>query len=386
MRYGDAPVAEALLALARHEWSRPVVLPDLDAAARRRLVQEALRHRQAAALHVAARAAGRHDLARCTAAFSRQSLMQQLRLLAALRQVAAALVDLPWLVVKGPALSLHVYPRTDIRSYGDLDVLVPSTLLERATIALEAAGFETMESDWGVVQGLRLGEIHLRSPEGALVDLHYELVHHGARRDRYRFDSLEMLARRRFVPVQGMSMPVLDATDALLHLCLHGAGSGNDKLVWLTDIHLAVLRDPPQWDAVIGRARAGRLAIVVWLMLDQAVRHLKSPVPRRVLDALRPSRTLAVPYELVTRVDKLPQRDGRYSPVTVLGRVAGGTERETWTNLRKHIAARAADRLRALHVLEPTPPRSAFGGSAASRRATERAAFFASLSAPSGPS
>ena len=83
---------------------------------------------------------------------------------------------LPWLVFKGPVLAESAYRHPGLRSYSDVDVLVRPQDLGAAVTSLEAHDFTLLDSDWARFHALMLGEVHLRSPQGIPIDLHWTLL------------------------------------------------------------------------------------------------------------------------------------------------------------------------------------------------------------------
>jgi hypothetical protein len=59
-----------------------------------------------------------------------------------LGQVASALAGIRWILLRGPALGARLYGDLMLRPFGDLDVLIRPTDVERALAALGAAGFK----------------------------------------------------------------------------------------------------------------------------------------------------------------------------------------------------------------------------------------------------
>lgn len=94
-----------------------------------------------------------------------------------------------------------------------------------------------------------------------------------------RMPARVLLGGRRHVQVDGLDFATLDATDTLLHLCTHAADSGGDRLLWLYDIHSAVLAEPPDWPEVVRRAQAYRVSGPVALMLARTSRAFSTPIP-----------------------------------------------------------------------------------------------------------
>ncbi len=217
-----------------------------------------------------------------------QTLINHLRTLADLAQIAPVLdgLGVPWIVVKGPVLAETVYTRPDLRSYGDLDVVVPSTALGTVLGALEANGAAVVDRNWRLLEERMFGQVLLSLPHGTPLDLHWHLVHDVTMRRRFRIPMADVLARARRTRVARTAVPVLDSVDSVLFLALHACLAGGNRLVWLKDLEQAVRWVAPFWDDIVTRSRAWDVSLPVAVTLGQARSVLGAAVPVDLLDAL----------------------------------------------------------------------------------------------------
>jgi len=222
----------------------------------------------------------------------RQSVGMHLQTLAGLAELAPVLgaLDLPWLVVKGPVLAETVYPRPDLRSYNDLDVVVPAASLGQVLEAVEESGASLLDVNWPLLSERNVAELLLRLPGGTLLDLHWHLVNEVGPRQAFRIPMAALMERSRLVRVGRTDVRTLDATDSLLHLCMHGCLSGGNRLVWLKDVERALAHDPPDWEEIVTRARAWRVTLPVALTLSRARAILGAGVPEGLTEALTSNR------------------------------------------------------------------------------------------------
>jgi hypothetical protein len=166
---------------------------------------------------------------------------------------------IPWLVMKGPTLALPVHGRVEMRSYGDLDVLVEPHLFGQAIEALEARGCRLVDQNWTLFRDQLKGELQLLLPAGTKLDLHWHLINERTVRDTFSIDIAGVLDRRRDVRVGSCSVPTLSPEDTLVYVATHATLSGADRLIWLKDVErLVTLEFAPvsevqtrarQWDA-----------------------------------------------------------------------------------------------------------------------------------------
>lgn len=171
------------------------------------------------------------------------------------------------LVVKGPVLAEGLYPRPDLRSYGDLDLLVDRRRFGDAVRTLEAAGGSVVERNWDLVLHLLKGELNVALPAGVTVDLHWSLLYDEGVRRQFDWVDDEWLAPARVIA--GGALPTLDIVDEAVHLCVHGCLAGAHRLAWLDDVRRAVHRPGLDIHELVARAQARRVGELVAVMADR---------------------------------------------------------------------------------------------------------------------
>ena len=252
-----------------------------------------------------------------------QAVHQHMRILFALRRLQTILDkgDTQWAVVKGPVLVEMLYGDPGTRSYEDLDALVEPRSFQEAVRQLEAAGVQLLDRNWKVIRRESFGELHFLLPANLLLDLHWSLV--TIYRGRTSMNSTEILTRRRQVQLAGIPAWSLDPVDQVLHLAVHAALSGADKLIWLKDIDLAVRTLANDWQSLAERAERWRVAAPVGLMLSRAATTLGTPVPAGLAEQLlgRYYRTM---LPVIDRISPWQQAFGRVTtPSLLLARSIG---------------------------------------------------------------
>jgi hypothetical protein len=269
-----------------------------------------------------------------------------LRVLADLDGVRDALSaeGLPFLVLKGPVLSEHLYPSPDLRTYEDLDLLIPPGSFERAVDALRRSGSLLLDRNWALTRSDTRGQLHLQLPMGTLADVHWHLLNRENVREGFAIRTDDLFERRREIRVADRVLATLDAVDTLLHVALHASLSGGDRLVWLKDIERVLIVDQPPWDAVVDRARAWRAGRSIAIALARSRRSLRAPVPEDVLDALFASRSWRRISEMLDRRFPTEGSVGRDSPAVLWAQLT----RDTGTATTRALVSRASRRLRAL--------------------------------------
>ena len=196
--------------------------------------------------------------------------------------------DVPWLAFKGPILSEAVYSRPDLRSYGDLDLLVGPDRLMEATAVLESAGGRLLDRNWQLLLRRMYGEVHVLMPTGTVVDLHWHVLNEEALRLSFPVDTDDLMRKARRVEIGRVWVLTLGPEDTLIHLALHACTSGGNRLLWCKDLEQVVTRQPPDWDALVARARHFRAGLPTAVMLLIASRALDFDVPSTAIRQLSP--------------------------------------------------------------------------------------------------
>jgi hypothetical protein len=236
------------------------------------------------------------------------------------RTFEAAGVD--WLAVKGPVLAVPVHGAPDLRSYGDLDVLVPGDHLGRALAALEGIGAEVLDRNWVLLSRELKGEVHLQLPSGTVVDLHWHLLNERENRDRFPIDIGDVFRRSRSVAINRLEVPTLSPADTLVYVALHAVVSGADRLIWLKDIERLVALEPSTTE-VLRSAVAWRTETVLGLALDLVAGTLGSDPHLERLRSRLPTRIWHRGCRRAARFSPPERQDGSGSLHRALVRATG---------------------------------------------------------------
>jgi putative nucleotidyltransferase-like protein len=284
--------------------------------------------------------------------------VHQLKLLDDLRLFDEAMRELgaSWLVFKGPVIAHTLYARPELRSFQDVDVLLAREGFAATLEGLEAHGFRVLDRNWTLIGREQRGQLHLQLRLGSVADVHWHLLNRASVRTAFPLSMASIVGRRRPVELDGLTVATLDPVDTLVHLCLHAALGGADRLLWLSDVMRAVETTAPPWDDVVARAREWRAGPSTALVLRRARQVLDADVPDHVLAALEPSRLrVAVGRRLERRTPVPGRADGRSAPALWSQILRDGNGRTARAGLTRALrpAANIVHRLRG----EPTPDR-----------------------------
>lgn len=274
----------------------------------------------------------------------------QLRIEAELQPLADTLDGVPWLVLKGPALARRFYPKPHMRSYSDLDALIAPRDLPAALERLAEAGYGLLDRNWELLRTELAGEVHLVTPRGVALDLHWDVTNDRQTRRSLAFDTRDLLERSVRSDLGTVrNVPVLTPVDALTHTAVHAARSGGDRLVWLKDVDCIVRSASWDWEAVLRRADQVRALLPLVLMLQRSAAHLRTPVPAEVLARDAGARAWLACGRIVNRFSPVQRVTGGGSAARMLARATRGdsstSARElarrarTWAGNRAHATA-----------------------------------------------
>lgn len=207
-----------------------------------------------------------------------QAVGIHLRATMMLAELGLILGDVPWVTFKGPVLSETAHPLPGLRSYHDIDVLVSPSDLREVCGLLGRAGWGVADYDDMLRNPETPGEMHWITPSGLAVDLHWSMTNTAVRRARLSVPTDEVLARRHELAIGFGKVWALDPVDALVHVCLHAALTGANRLLFLLDADL-LARQVDDWPLVAQRAREWRAQHHVALVLHRAAGVLGTSVP-----------------------------------------------------------------------------------------------------------
>jgi hypothetical protein len=207
---------------------------------------------------------------------------------------------------KGPILACAVYGELSHRQFGDLDLLVRPSEMNRVAELLMAEGYERQ---WQLTPRQERAYLasdceRLFSRDGQIfIDVHWTAVRNyfplKLALDRYR-------ARLQPVPVESCSMQSFAPRDHLIILCVHAGKDFWSRLVWVCDIAELLRANPSlDWEAVIKESVETKTYRMLLLGLALAQHLLGASLPAQILriierdEAVR-SLTLKIKSRLLT--------------------------------------------------------------------------------------
>ena len=184
--------------------------------------------------------------------------------------------SIPSILLKGPAVAARYYPRSELRPYGDIDLLVREVDEERTHELLEDRGFvltggghdDPLHHDHAKFQSI------FQRADGCVVEVHRDHLQIGLRPL-----SLEEVWHRAQPAPAGLAARVLEDHDQFVLLAVHLQRHNFERLVWFKDLDLMVRRVALDWKRVESIARMEGCLSSVGYVLSLLSTVLGTPLP-----------------------------------------------------------------------------------------------------------
>ncbi len=211
------------------------------------------------------------------------------------------------LVLKGRPLAERLWPRSDMRPAGDLDLLISGEQLGGALAVLLRAGYRPVAGPDSEPGRPTCAGVELSPPDGRwAVDLHTRTF----RTVGGKIAAESLLARSLEGRIEGFPIRVLEPADEILYLLVHAAKHGAVQPRWLLDIAAAYLRyGQAAWEQARERAALSQ-ALRPFTTAERLMQKTGLPRPPR-----RAVRRTAGPFtrlllDSVVRLDPEPGKRG----------------------------------------------------------------------------
>ena len=277
-------------------------LPILDQMEWAEIARLADQHDIAAWLYVALKENGRHNqlpthvLESLRTSYLKRSVNYELRrsLLERVLPVLAEAGIRP-ILLKGAMLTYTVYPDPICRGMDDLDLWVTENEMPRAQVILESMGYRLHEKSTRPIgfQKRNRGEVQFVSAKKTdrIIELHWSAFPGEWIARTANVDEEGVRVRAQVIKVEKQDAFILSPEDTVIQLATHFAVSHQLSVHWLRaldDIVLVCQTCPVDWDQVIERAKAWRLANVVYVVL-RLTHELTGNPNTGILKRLEPS-------------------------------------------------------------------------------------------------
>ncbi len=208
-------------------------------------------------------------------------------------------LDVPVVALKNAGIARALYPCRGCNPMGDLDLMVRRSDFKRAHEALLTDGYafqfrselEKDDIDHALSQGG--AEYRKQLPNGSTLWLELQWRPVAGRWIQEGQEPCSEALMERSLPIKGTKVRLLQPEDNLLQVALHTAKHSYVRAPGFrlhTDVDRIVTAEPIDWDLFMARTETARLKTAVYFSLQMAADLLRTPVPRDVLDGLRPPR------------------------------------------------------------------------------------------------
>lgn len=183
---------------------------------------------------------------------------------------AITAVGIPVMVLKGADIATTFYPRPELRHFGDIDLMVRPEDLTATLAIFEQLGYSYhQEYQFEAISKQRVAFVYVKKV--AVGHILFE-IHTSPHSNEMgiSFDPVQLWERARPITIAGVNVLGLGLEDLLIYLCWHYRSHFFDRLIWLYDIAIVLLRcaDDLDWALVRRLARKqGLLSTVYYSML-----------------------------------------------------------------------------------------------------------------------
>lgn len=221
-----------------------------------------------------------HAVALTVATEYRHNLQKNIRLTQELLRVLECLdsYNIPALPYKGALLAQACYDDLALRQFSDLDLLIHTSDLARAKLALRDFGYTPNVSFSAAIERAYVAsgyELAFDGPLGRnLLELQWRLLP-----SFYSVDLPvdQLFARAPLTQLSGNHVRTLAPEDLIVALCLHAAKHAWARLSWICDIDRTVRSQAIDWSVVEERARQLGIVRLVTIGLRVAEKTLGTP-------------------------------------------------------------------------------------------------------------
>jgi hypothetical protein len=193
--------------------------------------------------------------------------------------------QIPAIPYKGPMLAWLAYRDFALRTFTDLDFVVPQRYIPQAMSLLKAAGydarFDPQEAQASGREPAAGEYAFVRGPHFMRVELHTE------RTLRYFPRPLnldDMNARLIQVEIAGRTVRTFSVEDTLVLLCVHGAKHFWERLAWIVDVARLVTAQPVDWPLAMRIAAEMKCVRLLLLGLYLAHDLVGASLPQDILE------------------------------------------------------------------------------------------------------
>ncbi|MGH6689196.1 MAG: nucleotidyltransferase domain-containing protein [Gammaproteobacteria bacterium] len=272
----------------RVDWSRLLALAD------RHGVLPLVSHHLTQSVAAAVPSAIGEELLTRTRAIAGRNLLMTSELIRVVRRLEAC--GIPALPYKGPVLAMTAYERLGLRSFDDLDLLIPPSRVRESIRIMIEDGYHPVYRLTPAQEAayLRTQCEYIVERDDVRVELHWQIV---PRYFGWPFDGDRLRSRATSTSLAGATLRTMSLEDLVLVLCAHGSKHCWDRLEWVASLAEIVRRYPAiDWREIDDQARragARRMLDVSLSLIRDVMQDELPPAVSRHADRDPTARALA---------------------------------------------------------------------------------------------
>ncbi len=232
----------------------------------------------------------------------------------ALFRSAATIIDnfhqaqIQTMILKGAPLIVNYYQDFGVRPMNDLDILVPTNKKDEAIELLLQLGWKPMQFHWKDFNKERMVYRHawgFVNPSGQSIDLHWHVFSLSTEKD----SDVTYWDVSTPISLLNVTTLTLDATNMLLHVCVHGGQWDiSSSIRWIPDAFYILSRAQLKinWDRLVNQAEDKRFIVPLRLALSYLRDRFNAPIPDEVLSALSKIKTSRTDEKLFRTISRQP--------------------------------------------------------------------------------
>ena len=193
------------------------------------------------------------------------------------------------LLLKGAALTTHYYCNLGLRLMDDIDILVPLHQAQEAIALMKEFNYRHNHSarcnlrDRAEYRTITHSQPFL-NPENQEIDLHWYIARECCKVD----DGAGFWERSLPIEFQGVPTRILDPTDQLFHVCLHGAKWADPAPIrWITDAAVILNKSTIDWERLLQHTETYRVIRFIQNSFSCLSDSFHFPIPSAFLKDLR---------------------------------------------------------------------------------------------------
>jgi hypothetical protein len=190
------------------------------------------------------------------------------------------------ILLKGMAMTLHVYKDFGTRVMGDVDILIRKDQVRIAIPFLLSSGWKPTVAHFDVddeEQLKRAHAINLIHRNGLKLDVHWSFIEEHSL-------ALDEAVLKGAIPLQSSYLYVPNPADLLLQTCVHGLKYSQVPLIrWIADA-VSLLKHSQRrmdWNRFILLANQAHLCRPLYFGLNYLAEKFQAPIPQNVIDKFK---------------------------------------------------------------------------------------------------